>query len=88
MVPKQAPISRRITGRRSHEHQTDNVVLEHLGSIRASESKSGLELVDEPQGVRIAAAIVLVALSACAVPTTGVVPRGEGRYTVTHQRIR
>ena len=29
------------------------------------------------------AALVLV--SACAVPTTGVVPRGEGMYTITRQ---
>jgi len=35
--------------------------------------------------MRTAPAILLVTLSACAVPTTGVVPRGEDRYTVTHQ---
>ena len=30
-------------------------------------------------------AVLLVALTGCATPTTGVVPRGEGLATVTHQ---
>lgn len=30
-------------------------------------------------------AVLLVALAGCATPTTGVVPRGEGLATVTHQ---
>jgi hypothetical protein len=30
-------------------------------------------------------AVLLVALAGCATPTTGIVPRGEGLATVTHQ---
>lgn len=35
--------------------------------------------------VKVAIASSMIFLTACATPTTGVVPRGEDMYTVTHQ---
>jgi len=35
--------------------------------------------------VRVLAALSIAVLAGCATPTTGIVPRGEGMYTVTRQ---
>ena len=35
--------------------------------------------------MKLGGVVILVAMAGCATPTTGIVPRGEGLATVTHQ---